>query len=83
METKTITKEEFRVGIPIFAFEQISKDSTIEWMSYGINRILNEDLLQNKNLSPDHVNLTSTTDKIREASLFYDFFVDGEYQKNR
>ncbi|NRA92132.1 MAG: hypothetical protein HRU26_05510, partial [Psychroserpens sp.] len=81
LETKTITKEEFRVGIPIFAFEQVSQDSTIEWMRYGINRILNEDLLQNKNLSPDYMNLDSTTDKIREASLFYDFFVDGEYQK--
>ncbi|MEY8848634.1 hypothetical protein AB9K26_07450 [Psychroserpens sp. XS_ASV72] len=81
VETKTITKEEFRVGFPIFDFKQEVKDSTTSWMQYGIGRILMEDLLQNKNLSPDFMRLTSTTDKIREASLFYDFYIDGRYKK--
>ena len=81
VETKTITKEEFRIGIPIYAFKQEEKDSTTEWLRYGIGKLLNEDLLQNKSLSPDFTNLTTTTTKIREASLFYDFYVDGKYKK--
>ncbi|MFK7780757.1 hypothetical protein [Psychroserpens sp.] len=80
-ETKTITKEEFRVGFPIFGFKQEVQDSTTQWMRYGIGRILHDDLLQNKNLSPDFMHLTSTTDKIRDASLFYEFYVDGKYKK--
>ncbi|WP_400079228.1 tetratricopeptide repeat protein [Winogradskyella sp. R77965] len=81
LETKTITKEEFRVGIPIYGFKQIVKDSTTDWMRYGIGKLLYEDLLQNKNLSPEFDYLTNTTTKIREASLFYDLYVDGSYQK--
>ncbi|WP_299122546.1 hypothetical protein [uncultured Winogradskyella sp.] len=81
IETKTITKEEFRVGIPIYGFKQIVKDSATDWMRYGIGKLLYEDLLQNKNLSPEFEHLTNTTTKIREASLFYDFYVDGSYQK--
>lgn len=81
IETKTITKEEFRIGIPIYGFKQIDKDSTTDWMRYGIGKLLYEDLLQNKNLSPEFEYITSTTTKIREASLFYDFYVDGSYQK--
>lgn len=81
IETKTITKEEFRIGIPIYGFEQEVEDSTTTWLRYGIGKLLTEDLLQNKNLSPDFAFLTSTTTKIREASLFYDFYVDGSYKK--
>ncbi|WP_296382873.1 hypothetical protein [Winogradskyella sp.] len=81
LETKTITKEEFRVGIPIYGFKQIVKDSATDWMRYGIGKLLYEDLLQNKNLSPEFENLTNTTTKIRESSLFYDFYVDGSYEK--
>ncbi|WP_299224116.1 hypothetical protein [uncultured Psychroserpens sp.] len=82
VETKTITKEEFRIGIPIYTFEQIDNDSTISWMHYGIGKLLHEDLLQNKSLSPDFLYVTTTTSKIREASLFYDFYVDGTFKKN-
>jgi len=81
VETKTITKEEFRVGIPIYGFRQIKEDSTTSWLRYGIGRILEEDLLQNKNISPNFDFLTNTTTKIREASLFYSFYVDGTYEK--
>lgn len=81
-EVKTITKEEFRIGFPIFSFKQLDVDSTTQWLSYGINKLLYEDLLQNKNISPELQYETSTTDKIREAALFYDFYVDGSYKKN-
>lgn len=81
VETKTITKEEFRIGVPIYNFKQEVEDSTSQWMSYGIGKLLTEDLMQNKSLSPDYSYLTTTTDKIREASLFYDIYVDGKYKK--
>ncbi|MBR9914040.1 MAG: hypothetical protein GYB32_04310 [Algicola sp.] len=81
LETKRFTKEEFRVGVPIYGFNQISEDSTISWMRYGIGKLLLEDLLQNKNLSPEFMFLTNTTTKIREASLFNEFYIDGNYQK--
>ncbi|WP_040253889.1 tetratricopeptide repeat protein [Psychroserpens mesophilus] len=80
-KTTVITKEEFRTGIPIYGFKQVVKDSATDWMRYGIGRLLYEDLLQNKSLSPEFEHLTNTTTKIREASLFYDFYVDGSYQK--
>lgn len=80
-KTALITKEEFRTGIPIYGFKQVVKDSATDWMRYGIGRLLYEDLLQNKSLSPEFDYLTDTTTKIREASLFYDFYVDGSYQK--
>ncbi|WP_299521677.1 hypothetical protein [Winogradskyella sp.] len=80
-QTKTITKEEFRIGIPIFNFDQINKDSTTTWLQWGIGQLLNEDLLQNKNLSPEYLGEANTSDKIRTASLFYDYYVDGNYQK--
>lgn len=81
VETKTITKEEFRIGIPIYGFEQEVEDTTTTWLRYGIGKLLYEDLLQNKSLSPEFDFLTNTSTKIREASLFYDFYVDGSYQK--
>ncbi|WP_323787679.1 hypothetical protein [Psychroserpens sp.] len=81
VETKTITKEEFRIGIPIYGYKQEVEDSTTTWMRYGIGKLLYEDLLQNKSLSPDFAHFTTTTTKIREASLFYDFYVDGSYKK--
>ena len=80
LETKTFTKEEFRTGIPIYDFKQIQdKDSAYSWLSYGIGKILYQDLLQNKNLSPEFNYRTTTTQKIRDASLFHKFYVDGEF----
>ncbi|MFP4845878.1 tetratricopeptide repeat protein [Winogradskyella sp. PE311] len=81
LETKTITKEEFRVGVPIYGFKQVKEDSTTSWLRYGIGRLLEEDLLQNKNITPNFDFLTNTTTKIREASLFNTFYVDGTYDK--
>jgi hypothetical protein len=81
LETKTFTKEEFREGIAIYNFEQLQKkDSTFSWLKFGIGKILSEDLRQNKNLSPESNYRVRTTDKIRDASLFYDKYVDGEFK---
>lgn len=80
-ETKTFTKEKFRMGIPIYDFKQVQEiDSAYNWLQYGIGKILYLDLLQNKNLSPEFNNRTTTTQKIRDASLFYDKYVDGEFK---
>ena len=78
-QSKTITKEEFRIGIPIYGFKNLSGDDTKDWMEYGIGRLLEEDLVQNKSISPDFSHITRTSYKISEASLFNDFYIDGEY----
>lgn len=82
LESKTITKEEFRIGFAIFSFENQTGDESLEWLRYGIGRLIEEDLFQNKNLSPDFTDMTGTSAKIKEASLFYDFYVDGHFKKN-
>ncbi|WP_353777487.1 hypothetical protein [Winogradskyella sp. 3972H.M.0a.05] len=82
LERKLITKEEFRVGVPIYGFKQLNTDSTTTWMQYGIGALLAYDLSQNKSLSPDFTDIHSTSDKIREASLFNDFYIDGSYKKD-
>lgn len=78
----TITKEEFRIGIPVYAFEDLTNDEEFDWMRYGIGRLLVHDLDQNKSVSSDFSYITSTSDKIQEASIFNDFYIDGSYQKN-
>jgi hypothetical protein len=83
IETKTITKEKFRTGFNIYNFNQEQeKDSAISWLSYGIGRALYQDLIQNKNLSPEFDRINSTSDKIRDASLFYDKYVDGSFSQD-
>jgi len=77
----TITKEEFRIGIPLYGFKNLNNDKSINWMRYGIGRLLEEDLYQNKSISPDFSFLTDTSTKIEEASLFNNFYIDGDYKK--
>ena len=79
-KTALFTKEEFRTGFAIFNFEPVKKDSTRAWMEFGISWLLYQDLLQNKNLSPVITGLTNTTDKVSNAKLFYDSYVDGEFE---
>ena len=81
-QTKTITKEEFRIGVPIYGFKNLSKNDSISWLRYGISSLLAVDLSQNKSLSPDYQFYTDTSTKIEESSLFNDFYIDGDYQKN-
>ena len=79
--TALITKEEFRTGFNIYNFEPKTSDSTIQWLDFGISQLLYEDLLQNKDLSPDVLGITTTADKVRESSFFHDFYIDGDYDK--
>ena len=76
-----ITKEEFRIGVPIYNFENLNEDKSDNWLRYGIGRLVEEDLFQNKSLSPDFSFLVDTSTKIKEASLFDDFYIDGDYKK--
>ncbi|MDM9631106.1 tetratricopeptide repeat protein [Robiginitalea aurantiaca] len=78
--TALITKEEFRTGFYIYNFEPKVADSTTAWLEFGIPVLLNEDLLQNKNLKPDAVFIDNTAEKVKEASYFYDFYIDGDYE---
>ena len=77
----TITKEEFRIGVPIYGFKNLSNNDSLDWLSYGIGKLLEEDLLQNKSLSPDFSYYIDTSTKIEEASLFNDFYIDGDFKK--
>lgn len=81
-QTKTITKEEFRIGVPLYGFKNLSENDSISWLRYGISSLLAVDLSQNKSLSPDYQFYTDTSTKIEESSLFNDFYIDGDYQKN-
>lgn len=80
-QKKTITKEEFRIGIPVYGFKNENKIDSLDWMRYGIGRLLVEDLKQNKSISPDFWFYTDISTKIEESSLFNDFYIDGNYKK--
>ncbi|MCA0152846.1 hypothetical protein [Winogradskyella vincentii] len=75
-----ITKEEFRTGFYVFPFKPKEVDSSKQWLQFGINYLLVEDLLQNKNLSPEVANANNTQDKVRGAGYFNDYYVDGEFE---
>ncbi len=79
-KTAFITKEEFRSGFSIFNFKSKTNDSTIVWMQWGIPSLLDEDLKQNKNLSPERNFISNTTEKIKNAKLFNTSYVDGEFE---
>ncbi len=51
LEHKRITKEAFRIGMPIFAFDQKSGDSASLWLGNGISTLLYYDLEQDKNMT--------------------------------
>ncbi len=78
--TTIITKEEFRTGFNIYNFKPKTSDSTAVWLEYGISVLLYQDLLQNKNLKPAVDGNRNTSNKVREASYFHDFYVDGEFE---
>jgi hypothetical protein len=42
--------------------------------------LLQEDLLQNKNLDPKLFGITNTVDKVNNAKIFNDYYVDGEFE---
>lgn len=79
LETQTITKEEFRIGVAIFNFEQVEKDSTHRWLVNGIKELLRLDLDQDKSVSITTNYANNTTDKVKMSSVFQRYYVDGEF----
>jgi len=83
LQTQTITKEEFRVNLPIYNFENKTQDSSKIWMSRVINDLLYYDLEQDKNISPDTPGTDGTiTNKVNQANAFSDYYVDGVFDIN-
>ena len=78
--TALVTKEEFRTGFNIYNFTPKSPDSTNVWLEYGISVLLYHDLLQNKNLNPEIDGNRGTSEKVRTAGYFHDFYIDGEFE---
>jgi hypothetical protein len=79
-QSKIITKEEFRIGVPIFNFKNTKTNDSINWWINGISELLVYDLEQNKSINPYSEYVSKTSDKIRQASLFHSFYIDGEFE---
>ncbi len=79
LEKQLITKEEFRVGLPIFSFEQTKTDTINDWLSYGIRELIYQDLLQDKNISPYTSYADNTIDKVMQSKIYNDYYLDGTY----
>jgi len=80
LTTQLITKEEFRVNIPIFNFDNKTQDSSKLWMNRVINNLLLLDLEQDKNITPGTLGtVNDITSKVNEASTFSNYYVDGEF----
>ena len=80
LEKQLITKEEFRIGLPIFRFEQTKQDTINEWLEYGIRELIYQDLLQDKNINPYTSGSESTIDKVMQAKIYNDYYLDGTYE---
>ena len=80
LATQTITKEEFRIGLPIFEFEQKTQDTSFYWLQNGIQQLLYQDLLQDKNLSLYKSDSESTVNKVAESRIFNEYYLDGTYE---
>ncbi len=82
-ETRNVIKEEFRIHIPIYPFEQIQEDSTHAWLGAGFSSSIALDMLQDKYIQtrPSFKSNLTTVDKINDAKLDNgDFYIDGTYQ---
>ncbi|MBT8304889.1 MAG: hypothetical protein KJP09_10495 [Bacteroidia bacterium] len=80
LQTQMITKEEFRVNLPIFNFEGKTQDGSKMWMNRVINNLLLLDLEQDKNITPATLgSIENITDKVNQANAFSDYYVDGEF----
>jgi len=80
LEKTRITKEEFRIEVPIYSFEQTKKDTTYRWLRYGIRELIYQDIIQDKNISSFTSGAESTVDKVMQAKIFSDYYVDGTYE---
>lgn len=79
LATQVITKEEFRIGLPIFEFESETQDSSFFWLKNGIQQLLYQDLLQDKHISPYKSDSEGTVNKVAESRIFNEFYLDGSY----
>ena len=79
VETQTITKQEFRIRIPIFNFKQKTKDSVHSWLGNTINRLIKLDLNQDKNFTAEDNYQNNTSKKVEQSSVFTKQYIDGEY----
>lgn len=77
--TQLITKEEFRIGLPIYEFEPKTKDTAYTWLKDGIQELIYQDLLQDKNLSPFMSGTKGTVYKVTESRIFNDYYLDGTF----
>ena len=80
LEKQLITKEEFRIGLPIFRFKQTKKDTINEWLEYGISELIYQDLLQDKNINPYTSGSESTINRVMQAKIYNDYYLDGTYE---
>lgn len=80
LETHVITKDEFRIGVPIYNFKQVTLDSTTLWINNVVNDLIALDLTQDKNITSGAKNTESTIEKVQWASLYYDYYVDGYFE---
>lgn len=80
IETQIITKEEFRIGLPVFNFQQKTKDSVTAWLGSTINKLIKLDLEQDKNFSPTTRSADNTMDKVNSSTVFFDYYLDGTYE---
>ena len=82
LEHKTILKEKYRTGIPLFNFNQENIDSNTAWINNAIPDLLFADLSQDNNAKPLVLRSTTTTDKISATKDYNDLYVDGSYEVN-
>ena len=82
VEKTTITKEEFRIEVPIYSFTQTKKDTAYSWLQYGIRELIYQDIIQDKSISSFTSGAESTVDRVMQAKIFSDYYVDGSYEVN-
>lgn len=79
LATQLITKEEFRIGLPIFQFTSKTQDTAFAWLDKGIQELLYQDLTQDKNLSPYMSSTKGTVNRVSESRIFNDYYLEGMF----
>ncbi len=82
IESSSILKQAFRTPVAIFNFSSIQEDPAHEWMGFGLKRLLELDLAQDKHLhvSPYLDQVETTSEKIKELRLAGETYIDGSYE---
>jgi len=87
---RSIVKNQFRKKVAIFAFENTSKDTSLDWLCFGLPFLVNYDLQQDMYI--DVQTSYSFIDKIRKAGMsvkgklplssMYAFYPTNKYRLN-